>query len=155
MGRHFFALKPAKLNKIMKTLRSHRIALGTICASGLIMAATIFDARSQTAPVLTIAALGTNQFSVTITNGVSAGNYEVWWTPVLADPDYPWTTLAVGTSGQTNFNLNMGVYDTGFFQAVQDTNAIPLWEAANPTNQSLGILTVLIDSPTNGATLTP
>jgi hypothetical protein len=108
---------------------------------------------SQTAPVLTIAPLGTNQFSITITNGVSGGNYELGWTPFLADPDYPWTTIAVGASGQTNFTLNMGVYQTGFFQALLDTNSVPLWEAADPNNPGAGILAVFIDSPTNGMVL--
>jgi len=108
---------------------------------------------SQTAPFLTIAPLGTNQFSITIANGTNTGNYELWWTPVLANPDYPWMTAAVGTTGQTNFMLNMGVYQTGFFRALMDTNSIPLWEAADPNNQGAGILTVFIDSPTNGAVM--
>jgi hypothetical protein len=104
-------------------------------------------------PVLTIAPLGTNQFQITITNGTSSGNYELWWTPVLADPDYPWTAAAVGTPGQTNFTLNMTVFQTGFFRALLDTNAIPLWELADPNNPGSGILNVWIDSPANGTTL--
>jgi hypothetical protein len=34
----------------------------------------------STPPVLTIAPTGTNQLLITITNGVSTANYELWWT---------------------------------------------------------------------------
>ena len=125
--------------------RAFIVAVFLLCAS---------PGWPQTAPQLTITPLGTNQFSFTITNGISTGNYELWWTPVLGDTmDYPWMTAAVGVTGQTNFALAMGDFQTGFFQAFQDTNSIPLWEAADPNNQSAGILSVWIDSPTNGATL--
>jgi hypothetical protein len=76
------------------------------------------------------------------------------WTPVLANPSYPWTFAGVGTPGQTNFMLNMGAYQTGFFRALVDTNSIPLWEAADPNNPGAGILTVFIDSPANGFNIT-
>ena len=138
----------------MKNIRRHWLTLIGICGGGLILVATALTALSQTAPVLTIASLGTNQFSITITNGVSTNNYDLIWTPVLANPDYPWTYAAVGTTGQTNFMLNMGEYQTGFCQALLDTNSIPLWEAADPNNPGAGILTVFIDTPTNGSTLT-
>jgi len=138
----------------MKTIKRNWMAFAGFFGCGAIIIVTTLNALSQTAPVLTIAPLGTNQFSITITNGVGGGNYELWWTPVLGNAvDYPWTTAAVGTSGQTNFLLNMNGYQAGFFQALLDTNSIPLWEAADPNNQSAGILTVFIDSPTNGAVI--
>jgi len=124
-----------------------------ICGTGLVIVATALTVQSQTAPVLTIAPLGTNQFSITVTNGVSTVSYDVLWTPVLGNPNYPWTWVAAGSTGQTNFMLNMSISQTGFFEALLDTNSIPLWEAANPNNQSVGILTVFIDSPTNGAVI--
>jgi hypothetical protein len=143
--------------KIKKAADGFPRTLKFTLARALMVAGFLFCAAgglSQTTPVLTIASLGTNQFSITITNGMSGGNYELWWTPVLNNTiDYPWTAAAVGTMGQTNFTLNMGVYQTGFFRALQDTNSIPLWEAADPNNQATGILNVWIDSPTNGATL--
>jgi hypothetical protein len=103
-------------------------------------------------PVLEITPLGTNEFSISFTNNIGTQTYDILSTPVLADPDYPWQWAAVGSPGQTNF-LVTGIYETGFYQAILDTNAVPLWEAANPTNASLGILNVLIDSPTNTAVL--
>jgi len=36
---------------------------------------------------------------------------------------------------------------------VQDTNDIPLWQAADPNNQATGVLNVWIDTPANGTAL--
>jgi hypothetical protein len=134
----------------MKTIKSHWIAVVGISA---IVVATPLTAFSQTAPALTIAPLGTNQFLITVANGYGGADYDLLWTPVLGNPDYPWTYAAVGTTGQTNFLLNMGDYKTGFFLAQLDTNGIPFWEAADPNNPGAGILAVFIDSPTNNAVL--
>lgn len=134
----------------MKTIKGHWIAVVGIFA---IVVATALTAFSQSAPVLTIAPLGTNQFSITVTNGYSGADYDLLWTPVLANPDYPWMYAVVGTTGQTNFLLNMGDYQVGFFRAQLDTNSIPFWEAADPNNPSAGILAVFIDNPTNNAVL--
>jgi len=138
----------------MKTIRRHWITAIGICGSGLVIVATALTALSQSAPVLTIAPTGTNQMSITITNGVSTASYDLQWTPVLGNTViYPWTFAGIGTPGQTNFTVNMGVFQTGFYRGLLDTNGIPLWEAADPNNPSAGILTVFIDSPTNGAVL--
>ena len=126
---------------------------GVSIAAAMVMVMAL-TAISQSVPVMSIVPTGTNTFKIGITNGAAGANYELWWTPVLASSDYPWTILAVGTPGQTNFNVNMAEYQSGFFEGVIDTNAIPLWEAADPNNPGAGILTVFIDSPTNKATLT-
>lgn len=137
----------------MKTIKKNWIAFAAIFCSGLIIIGTALTARSQTAPVLTITQLGTNQFSVSFTNNIGTASYDLQWTPVLANPDYPWTWAAIGTPGQTNFQLNMADYQTAFFRTLLDTNSIPLWEAADPNNPSAGILTITIDTPANGSTL--
>ncbi|HTV42883.1 MAG TPA: hypothetical protein VMF08_20120 [Candidatus Sulfotelmatobacter sp.] len=103
-------------------------------------------------PVLTIKPLGTNVYAIAVANGVPATTYGIYWTPVLNDADYPWTVF-VGTNGQTNFTLNMYEYSSGFFMGAVSTNGIPPWELADPSDPSLGILSVTIDSPTNGAAL--
>jgi hypothetical protein len=121
-----------------------------IFAGIFIATATVRTALSQTSPVLTISPTGTNQFSITITNSIGSSDFDLQWTPVLASPDYPWTWAAIGTPGQTNYVVS-GIYDTGFYRVILDTNSIPLWEAADPNNPSAGKLTVFIDSPTNGA----
>lgn len=101
-------------------------------------------------PYLTIAPAGTNLL-ITIFNNTGPANYELWWTPMLVN--YPWTAVAVGSTGQTNFTVSTAIYPAGFYMALQDTNAIPLWEAADPNNQAAGILAVFIDNPTNNAVL--
>ncbi len=78
--------------------------------------------------------------------------FDLQGTPLLANPDYPWTWAAIGTPGQTNFVVT-AVYDSGFYRAILDTNSIPLWEAADPNNPSLGALSITIDTPINGSTL--
>lgn len=138
----------------MRTLQKHHIRpLLRIFGCTLVVVAMALMARSQTTPVLTITSSGTNQFSVIITNNIGSADYDLLWTPVLDSPDYPWTWAATGTPGQTNY-LVSSIYQTGFYRAILDTNSIPLWEAADPRNPSAGILTVFIDSPTNGLKLT-
>ena len=117
-----------------------------VCLTGILLA--------QTAPFLTVTQTGTNQLLITITNGVSATTYDLYTTPVLGDTvNYPWTAAVIGTNGQTNFTVNTGPFQMAFFRAVLDTNGVPIWQAADPNNPSAGILTVFIDSPTNGAVL--
>jgi hypothetical protein len=137
----------------MKTLKNLRLKLFGIFGLGLIAIAVALTARSQTAPLLSITALGTNQFSISFTNSPPS-TWDLQWTPILGDPDYPWTFAAVGTPGQSNYLLNMGTYQSGFFRTILDTNSIPIWEEADPNNPGAGILTVFIDSPTNHSTLT-
>jgi hypothetical protein len=112
----------------------------------------LFDLSSGV-PYLTVAPTGTNQLLVTVINNTGPVNYELWWTPSLANPAYPWSAVTVGTTGQTNFTVNIGAYPTAFFRAIWDTNGIPMWEAADPANPGAGILAVFIDNPTNGTVL--
>lgn len=139
----------------MKTSKRLGIALISLCAFGIIIAAVKVFADPP--PVLTIANLGTNQYSITITNGVITANYELYWTPILGNPDYPFSLLAIGTEGQTNFLVDAGTYQTGFFEVVSGTDwdgdGVPNWEDAAPSDPTIGILTVSIDSPTNGMVL--
>lgn len=137
----------------MKTIGRYSITLAGIFASGLIVVAAL-TARSQTAPFLTLAATGTNQLTITITNAIPADSYEVWWTPVLGNTAaYPWSAAAVGNIGQSNFVLNMNGLQMGFFYGLLDTNAVPLWEEASPGTPGSPILQVTIISPANGSTL--
>ncbi len=112
-----------------------------------------FLLRAQIAPTLTIIPLGTNTFSISTTNSIGTASYDLLWTPVLDNADYPWTWAAVGSPGQTNYTVNMAASQTGFFRTLLDTNSPPLWEAADPNNPSAGALSVFIDNPTNGTVL--
>jgi len=104
-------------------------------------------------PYLTITRTNASQLLITVLNDTGPANYQLWWTPVLSDPAYPWTAIELGTTGQTNFIVNIAVYPTGFYRAVWDTNSVPLWQAADPNNPGAGILAVFIDSPANGSTI--
>jgi hypothetical protein len=137
----------------MKPLKTHSRSLFGVLIGGIIVVAVALSARSQTSPVLTITPLGTNQFSISFTN-YPASTWDLQWTPFLDNPDFPWTFAAVGTPGQSNYLLNMGTYQSGFFRTILDTNSVPIWEEADPNNPGAGILTVFIDSPGNGSTLT-
>jgi hypothetical protein len=138
----------------MKTMNKTWLALASICVSSLIIVVTALTALSQTAPVLTIAPSGTNGISITVSNAIPADSYEVWWTPVLGNTaSYPWTLAAPGTIGETNFLLPNWEYPTVFFRGLLDTNAVPLWESANPGNPASPILNVTIASPANGSSL--
>jgi hypothetical protein len=137
----------------MKTLNKNWLALTGICVSSLIIVVTALTALSQTAPVLTIAPTGTGQMSISISNNIGMADYDLEWTPNLANVNYPWTFAAIGVPGGTNFILETESYPTAFYRAVLDTNAVPLWKAANPANPASPILTVTIASPANGSVL--
>jgi len=134
----------------MKTIS--KIFLAAALSAGTVVVAIKAFAQVPP-PVLTITPLGTNTFAVAITNAVPATTYGIYWTPLLENADYPWSAAAIGTNGQTNFTLNMYGYGSGFFMGVANSGGIPPWELANPSDPSLGILSVTIDSPTNGAAL--
>jgi hypothetical protein len=114
-------------------------------------------AQSVPPPVLKIALTNGTQFQITITNAVATTNYEIYRTPLLNNTNFPWTLDSVGSVGQSNFVLDMEGESTGFFRAGVgsdwDLDGIPNSQDANPTDPTLGILTITIDSPTNGATL--
>jgi hypothetical protein len=143
----------------MKVFKQGNLALRKtifISARSLFVAGFLFlsaKALSQTAPGLAIAAAGTNGFSVTFTNALPGFNYEVWWIPVLGDPDYLWTMTPPGSPGQTNFLVANSGYPAVFFRGALDTNNPPLWENANPNNPGTNLLKITIASPANGAVL--
>jgi len=132
----------------MKKNRRHSLWL-----IGLVVICAAFASHGQSIPQpgITITNLGTNTFSVKITNSVSTADYDLQWTPVLASPEFPWTWAEIGTPGQSNFLVSAPGYDYAFFRVLVDTNTIPLWEAADPNNPGAGILTITITSPAQGA----
>ena len=73
-------------------------------------------AHSAPQPVLKIAQVGSNQFSIIITNGVSTTNYTLFWTPALADANHPWQVVDVGEVGETNFTVDVGGWQAGFLK---------------------------------------
>jgi hypothetical protein len=101
-----------------------------------------FSTQNGPWPYLTIAPTGTNQLLITVINTNPAATYYLQMTPVLANSNYPWTTITNGVAGQTNFTVNIGPYADEFFWAFTATN-----------NPGQGVIAVFIDSPANGATV--
>lgn len=98
------------------------------------------DLSSGGYPYLTISPTGTNQLLITVYN-TNTATYYLQMTPVLDSADYPYSIIANGTNGQTNFTVNIGPYADEFFRALMASN-----------NPGAGIA-VFIDSPANGATV--
>ncbi len=117
----------------------------------------IYAARAGPQPVLTIAPLGSNQFNIVITNGVSGTNYTLFWTPALADENYPWQVLGTNAVGATNFTVNGGEWPNLFFKVLvgsdSDGDGVTEERDANSNDPTVGVLSVTINSPTNNAVL--
>lgn len=114
-------------------------------------------AQSVPQPVLTIAPTNGAQVVLSISNAVASTNYEIYRTPILNDTNFPWVLHLVGSVGQSNFTADVGVEFMGFFKASigtdLDGDGVQDWLDANPTDATIGILSITIDSPTNGAVL--
>lgn len=137
----------------MKSKKALGMVFAPLFAFGILVAA-IKVLADPPQPVISIATAGTNSLAITVTNGVNTANYDLYWTPVLANADYPWTAAAIGSTGQTNFTISTAIYDSGFFRVLlETTNAVPPWKAADPSDTNSGVLMVFIDSPTNGSTI--
>lgn len=135
--------------------RSHWIQLLTLCSiAGGVLLVWTEAAKSDDAPGLTIQLLSSNQLQLTVTNGLATNSYEIYRRPVW-DSVYPWSLHLIGTTGQTNFTTAMGIESIGFFQARSgndtDGDGVPNSKDANPGDPSVGILSIIIDTPANGA----
>lgn len=139
--------------KIVAILPRSLISLGILIG---IAAGLALWANAQQ-PVLKITNLGANNFAITITNGLPSTNYTLFWTPALENPAYPWEVITVSDIGQTNFWLDMGEWQAAWFRVLvgsdQDGDGSPEWQDAQPLNPAVGILSITIDSPTNGMVL--
>ena len=138
-------------NQFPRTLKHAIIAVFLLAGGSL--SVTKIVAQSIPPPVLTLTLTNSNQMLISITNGVSYAVYDLYTTPILANPSYPWTAVTIGTNYQTNFIVPIGPYSAGFYRVLVDTNSVPIWAAADPNNPGSGYLSVFIDSPTNGAVL--
>lgn len=137
-----------------RRLRFATIAGGIIAIIGVWICATFANAQQ---PVLKILNLGSNQFNIVITNAVTTTNYTLFWTPLLADQNYPWEVLGVANVGTTNFVVDVGEWDSGFFRVLlgtdSDGDGVPDWQDAGPLDPAVGQLQVIIYSPANGSTI--
>jgi hypothetical protein len=125
----------------MRTLRKNWSKLAGAFAGAILAVCAVYacvSAWGQTAPVLTIAPSGSNAVVVSITNGVTNGLYQIYYREDLST-NSQWFYFTNGTAGQTNFYINIGDTITGFFEAAYNSSFV------TPT------ITVIIQSPTNGA----
>lgn len=113
-------------------------------------------ARSDDGPGLSIQILASNQLSLTVTNGASTNQYEIQRRDAF-DELNSWNYHVGGAVGQSNFTVNMGIQQVGFFRAIAcvdcDGDGVENWRDADPNDPAVGLLTVTIDSPANGSTI--
>ena len=133
--------------------KSIKMYAAVCVASSAFAFATQLPAQGIPTPGLTVTQTATNQLRVTITNGLSTANYELY-SRLLIDPVFPWKLQTIGTTGQTNFTVSMDTYDSGFFEIFVgndwDGDGIPNYMDASPTNSGVGALSITIQSPANG-----
>lgn len=134
----------------MKTIRKYRLLPLTLLGTSI---AYLTLAQTVPPPGISIAVTNRNELAITVTNGVSYGNYSLYNQHVLAGS--PWTLVTNAVPGITNFVVPTIPYFEGFYLVTGSTNwnnnGIPNWDYADPTNPSLGVLTVTIVSPAQGA----
>src|ERR1019366_7463066 len=148
-----------KTRKEQLTRAARALVAGSVIVTLTLLAA--WQVWSQTsAPGLSIALTGTNEVTLTVTNGVPTGVYEIWWTEFLGSyalslTNGAWQPVYTGVTGQTNFVMDLGDTYTGFFRALNgndfDLDGVPNYEDARPFDPSVGILRVTIESPANGS----
>jgi hypothetical protein len=141
----------------MKTIKKHWLALaGLLGTAGLLMGIVLTTlAQSVPPPLFSISVTNATQLSITVTNGVSYADYTLYNQHVLGSPD--WTFITNPPPGVSNFVVNMYPFFDGFYTIVGSTNwnngGIANWAYADPKDPGLGVLTVTIVSPANGAVI--
>jgi hypothetical protein len=104
-------------------------------------------------PGIRLSLTNTNQVLITITNGVSFANYELYHRPAL-DAAHPWRLSQVGLQAQSNFVAGMS-YDYEFFVVAvgSDWDSDGVFNAvdADAMDATVGILSVTVESPANGS----
>ena len=112
--------------------------------------------RGSPIPGLSAALTSTGTLVLTVTNGVASEYYTIYTEPMLQGP-FPWSGSITGSVGVTNFVIPISPALSGFYKAEagfdRDGDGIPSWEDANPDGPTIGVLTISIASPTNGASI--
>jgi|SRR6266850_2563359 len=105
-------------------------------------------------PGLKITPLGNGDLQISITNATPSDAFEIYHTPTL-DPGFVWNLNLLGYTGQSNFTISAKSSPSGFYRALNgsdlDSDGIPNFKDANPTNAAIGLLTVIIETPANGS----
>src|SRR5260370_14287130 len=133
----------------MKNAKNLWIAFTSLVSIAIVII-TKLNAFADSPPVISITSLASNQFSVTVTNGLTNTTYGLYWTPVLNDTNnYPWTVVSVGDVGQTNWIVDGGEWPLSFFRVLTgsdlDNDGIVNWQDADPGDPTVGILSISIN----------
>ena len=112
-------------------------------------------AKTSPAPGLSIALTSSNLLVLTITNGVTNEYYEIYAKIQLQAQD--WSFFTNGAQGQTSFTSATFPAQSRFYRARAtndwDGDGVLNWADANPNSTNVGLLTITIESPLNGALL--
>jgi hypothetical protein len=146
--------------KIKITAEKHSFWLrhvGILISLSLAMA-LFYPGRARTSPIpgLTASITSNGFISLTVTNGVTNEFYTIYGKPAL-DTNFPWSGFTNGVMGQTNFLVPLDSA-FGFYRAEsgldRDGDGIQNYQDADPYSSNVNYaLTVIIESPTNGATI--
>lgn len=144
----------------MKNLRRNWPTIGVSLGVASAACITAISVSADAPPVLRISQQGSNVFNVVITNGVATTNYTLFWTDVIGDVNYPWLPLWVGGVGETNFAVqipDMNEMPQGWFKVLigsdSDGDGVLEQQDADSNDPSVGILSVTINNPADGAVL--
>jgi hypothetical protein len=110
------------------------------------------------APGLKASLYSSNQMLITITNGTATNYYELLVQYELKDgAGGPWDEVIPGNIGVTNFLVPTSPRFMSFFRALDcadcDNDGVPNTQDGNPFSTNVGLLTITIQSPANGANL--
>jgi hypothetical protein len=110
------------------------------------------------APGLRATLYSSNQVLITVTNGSPTNYYELLVQYELRDGSGgPWDEVIPGNIGVTNFYVTNAPQFMSFFRALAcddcDNDGVLNTQDANPFSTNVGLLTITIQSPANGANL--
>jgi hypothetical protein len=122
---------------------------------GLVLLGWARWGESSPAPGLKPGVISNGYFSVTVTNGVTNEFYEIYGLNNLTNP---WSLIVTGDVQVTNFSIWMGPDNQRFFKARSgrdwDNDNVLNYKDADPNSTNIGVLTITIDTPTNGQNIT-
>jgi hypothetical protein len=130
----------------------------TVISAG-ITAFVVLRANAQD-PQLAISQTGATELQITVTNAPTGAQYELQRIADLndtLDPNFYWPTEVVGDVGQTNFVIEMGIFSSSYLRVLGcvdcDGDGTPNHQDGQPGSTNVGILSITIDSPLNGANI--
>jgi hypothetical protein len=131
-----------------------------MAGAAIVLGSVLWAFRSETVepPEIQISKISSNTFQITILNGDSQANYEVYRRTFLHS-DYPWGSagMITGAQGQTTFLVPENLQPMSFFQVTVgtdwDLDGVPNWKDSQPSSTNAGALSITIDFPSTGTVI--